>query len=153
MSRLRLGRNLTCSYLNSHHRQHLHRDPVKFVETAPRPCLSQAFVDVPAGLVDRDMRDRYSDGHSGTGSQSQSCWQVQTGPDWMIRHCRGGGSGGEADGGDVCQLDARYMKKHWAQLCPSAAPQQAESRRVITGGYKWGLTLIIQGVDGENKRG
>lgn len=38
-------------YLYSHHRQHLHRDPVELIKAAPSPCLSQAFVDVPTGLI------------------------------------------------------------------------------------------------------
>lgn len=38
-------------YLYSHYRQHLHWDPVELIKAAPSPCLSQAFVDVPTGLV------------------------------------------------------------------------------------------------------
>ena len=38
-------------YLYSHHRQHLHGDSVELIKAAPSPCLSQAFVDVPTGLV------------------------------------------------------------------------------------------------------
>lgn len=37
-------------YLDSHHRQDLHRDSVKLIKTAPGTSLSQAFVDVATGL-------------------------------------------------------------------------------------------------------
>ena len=47
--------NWTCSYLYGHHGQHLHGDPVKLVKAAPRPRLSQAFVDAPTGLVDTEI--------------------------------------------------------------------------------------------------
>lgn len=32
--------------LDSYHRQHLHRDPVKLIEASPHSSLCQAFVDV-----------------------------------------------------------------------------------------------------------
>lgn len=38
------------TYLHSNHRQHLHRDAIEFIETAPGSGLSQPFVDVATGL-------------------------------------------------------------------------------------------------------
>lgn len=73
-----------CSYLYGHHGQHLHRDPVKFIKATPCPRLSQAFVDVPTGLVDRE-RQRQIFRWTQRDKSERRASQVETLCDWRIR--------------------------------------------------------------------
>lgn len=56
------------SYLNSHHWQNLHWDPVELIEAAPGSSLGQTFVDVSTGLGNKETEAQRP--HQDTWTQS-----------------------------------------------------------------------------------